>query len=231
MREAIVPAFNEEATVASVVGVLLRSGCFDRVLVVDDGSKDATAALARQAGADVYSQPNAGKAMAMLQGCLLTTADPIAFFDADLLGFEPWHVQRLASLADLGYDMVCGLREYDLLGNPLQMIGPLITGERFVARRLLSAVTDSCWDGYDIETAMNYACKQIGARTVMTPLRGLRIRGKVKKGGVLGGLKAHYKMFNRIATADRTLENCGECRLPRRLESSGEGQAGAWGDG
>ena len=47
----IVPAFNERATVGEVVGAIVRSGF--PVVVVDDGSEDDTAALARVAGAVV----------------------------------------------------------------------------------------------------------------------------------------------------------------------------------
>jgi glycosyltransferase involved in cell wall biosynthesis len=54
---AIVPAYNEEASVATVVRELLvHTPGFD-VLVVDDGSTDATAAVARQAGARVLRMP------------------------------------------------------------------------------------------------------------------------------------------------------------------------------
>ncbi len=51
----IVPAFNERATVGEVVGAIVRSGF--PVVVVDDGSEDDTAALARVAGAVVLELP------------------------------------------------------------------------------------------------------------------------------------------------------------------------------
>jgi glycosyltransferase involved in cell wall biosynthesis len=54
---AIVPAYNEEATVASVVGELRRHAPDFDVLVVDDGSTDATGQRARDAGARVLRMP------------------------------------------------------------------------------------------------------------------------------------------------------------------------------
>ncbi len=54
---AIVPAYNEEATVASVVGELRRHAPDFDVLVVDDGSTDYTGARAREAGAMVLRMP------------------------------------------------------------------------------------------------------------------------------------------------------------------------------
>jgi len=56
-RVAIVPAYNEEASIAGVVGELLAYDPGLRVVVVDDGSTDRTAELGRAAGAKVISLP------------------------------------------------------------------------------------------------------------------------------------------------------------------------------
>ena len=64
---AILPAFNEEVSVGSVV---LRTKCYaDRVIVVDDGSSDRTAEVAELAGAEVIRHPeNRGKGVALKTG-------------------------------------------------------------------------------------------------------------------------------------------------------------------
>ncbi len=56
-RVAIVPAFNEEASIAGVVGELQAFDPGLRVVVVDDGSTDRTAEIARASGAKVISLP------------------------------------------------------------------------------------------------------------------------------------------------------------------------------
>lgn len=205
--DAIVPAYNEETTVAEVVSTLVSSGVFGRVLVVDDGSRDRTAELARAAGAEVLvMEQNGGKGAAMLAGVAACSGDAVAFFDADLVGFRSEHAHALMYGYEQGYDMVCGLREYDAVGNVLQAcMGPIITGERIVRRWILEQLPPSCWDGYSIETAMNYVCDSFGGRIVLLPMNGVRIRGKVKKGGVLTGLRGHLSMFSEIAATRRML--------------------------
>jgi glycosyltransferase involved in cell wall biosynthesis len=64
---AVIPAFNEELTIGSIV--LLTKPYVGRVIVVDDGSSDRTARIALEAGAEVLRmERNGGKAKAVLTG-------------------------------------------------------------------------------------------------------------------------------------------------------------------
>jgi len=63
----IIPAYNEEECIADVVQRLRKSG-FLHIRVVDNGSTDATARLAREAGADVISLPGRGYGLACWAG-------------------------------------------------------------------------------------------------------------------------------------------------------------------
>ena len=63
-----IPAFNEEATIGSVVEGLVG---FGQVLVVDDGSRDATTEAARAAGATVHQQPANAGYDAAIRTCLV----------------------------------------------------------------------------------------------------------------------------------------------------------------
>ncbi|MDQ6783976.1 MAG: glucosyl-3-phosphoglycerate synthase [Actinomycetota bacterium] len=95
-----VPARNEADTIAQVVevlvGDLLGPGLIDEVVVVDDASTDATAALAEAAGAVVWdssavlrSYPSGpGKGEAMWRAVHVTDGDIVAFCDADVRQFD-----------------------------------------------------------------------------------------------------------------------------------------------
>ena len=81
----IVAAYNEAPVIGRVVAEL--AGCGYRVVVVDDGSTDATGALALTAGAAVLTHPvNLGQGAALQTGiafALRRGADTIVTFDAD----------------------------------------------------------------------------------------------------------------------------------------------------
>ena len=80
----IIPALDEELALATVLDELPRS-LFAQVIVVDNGSRDSTAAVARAGGARVVSEPRRGYGRACLAGlaALDGAADIVVFMDAD----------------------------------------------------------------------------------------------------------------------------------------------------
>jgi len=110
---ALVPAYQAAAKLG---GVLLRLQALDAppvVLVVDDGSSDATAAIARGHGARVLSFPeNRGKGHALLAGfaALRDEFDAVVTLDAD--GQHPPEcLPDLVRAAEAGADLVLGVRD------------------------------------------------------------------------------------------------------------------------
>lgn len=112
-----IPAFNEEKTIGKVLkeikGVMSTTRYKYSVLVVDDGSSDRTAAIAKSEGAEVFSHPyNMGLAEAFrteMKICLETKADIIVHTDADGQ-YLAKDIPRLISKMDEGYDFVLGSR-------------------------------------------------------------------------------------------------------------------------
>jgi glycosyltransferase involved in cell wall biosynthesis len=112
---AVVPSYNEAATIVGVVQSLReRAPRFD-VLVIDDGSTDETAALAAMAGARVLQMPfNLGIGGAVQAGFLLARDhgyDFMAQVDGDGQ-HDPAELERLMDAMDGSpqLDMVCGSR-------------------------------------------------------------------------------------------------------------------------
>jgi len=109
----IIPAFNEEGgirtTIEKVQAVLAQMACRTELVVVDDGSADATAAEAAAAGARVIAHPhNKGYGAALKTGIRGTTAHNILIIDADCT-YPPEAIPRLWAKMDR-YDMAVGAR-------------------------------------------------------------------------------------------------------------------------
>ncbi len=124
-----IPARDEEATVGAIVAEV-RTTCtlagggvdlVDEVLVVDDGSSDATAAEARRAGAVVVTGGRGGgKGQAMALAAAESTGDVLVFLDADVEEFSSLFVVGLLGplLTDEDIVLVKGFYRRPLYGAP-----------------------------------------------------------------------------------------------------------------
>ena len=112
-----IPAFNEEKTIAKVVKnikeIMSRTNYASHVLVVDDGSSDNTAKVAKAAGAIVYSHPkNYGLAETFrteISKSFGLKPDIIVHIDADSQ-YQPKEIPKLLEEIKKGNDLVLGSR-------------------------------------------------------------------------------------------------------------------------
>lgn len=109
MNFAIIPAYNEEKTIAQVVE---KAKQYLPIIVVDDGSTDATAEKAAHAGATVLKhRVNVGKGAALKTGCehaLAQGAEKIVLLDADGQ-HNPEHIPVFLNALEK-YDIAFGAR-------------------------------------------------------------------------------------------------------------------------
>lgn len=107
----IVPAHNEAAGIARTVGALLAQGqgrVAMEVIVVDDGSSDATMEIARAAGARVIETGNSGNpAAARNKGAAIASGDPLIFLDADCEVLDGW-LDAIVAAHERGETIVAG---------------------------------------------------------------------------------------------------------------------------
>jgi dolichyl-phosphate beta-glucosyltransferase len=114
----VLPAFREERRITATLGRLradLAAVAADglELIVVDDGSNDATAALADEAGADrvIRFPVNRGKGAAVRAGVLAAAGRAVAFTDADL-SYPPAQLLLLLEEVERGADVVVGSRQH-----------------------------------------------------------------------------------------------------------------------
>ncbi len=228
---ALVPAHDEAPRIAAVVrGALAHLP----VLVVDDGSTDATASVARDAGAEVVEQrPNAGKGAALRAGfrhALDAAYDAVITLDGDGQ-HDPAEIPALLaafSTAPPGTrpDLVVGRRDFSRMPAARRLantvggrvfswaVGAEVpdnqSGYRLVGRRLMEASLASTEQGFEFEVEMLATCLARGWPVAWVPIRTIYTGGP-------GHIRpaAHVRHFFRaVAAARRTVHAAREAPGP-----------------
>jgi glycosyltransferase involved in cell wall biosynthesis len=197
---ALIAAFNEETHIADVVRGTAPN--VSRVIVIDDGSTDATSSKAREAGATVIShERNLGKGCAIRTGLSQVLAQGyshVLFLDADLQ-HDPREIPRLIERAQSGTgDFVIGEREFrkdampaaryyaNVVGSAAlsQFIGARVmdsqSGFRLIRSDLLRGIALTA-KGYEVETEMLIKLVRAGAVLERVTVRRLQYRGARSK--------------------------------------------------
>jgi polyisoprenyl-phosphate glycosyltransferase len=201
---AIVPAYNERRTLASVIGVLQASSLIDEILVVSDGSTDGTAEVARDLGVRaIHLKKNQGKGTALALGVAHTEAPILLFVDGDILGLPPTFVEDLVTpVVRREVEMRIAMRS---LGRLISFFharwGPVLSGNRCLRREIFEAVPDEHLLGYRVETALNWFCRELGYRRSTTVLCGTRHVRKERKRGFWSGARARVAMYSSVLAA------------------------------
>jgi glycosyltransferase involved in cell wall biosynthesis len=219
LRVAVVPALDEEACIAEVVRGVRDH--VDEVVVVDNGSRDATAARARDAGADVVREPERGYGAACLAGVARARqlgATVVLFLDGDGSD-DPSDAPRLLGPVDRGEaDLALGVRSRVDRGAmaPVQRFGnwlaPLLMraalGARYRDMPPFKAVSMPALDrlaltddgmGYIIEMLLRAHALRLRVLEVDVVCRA-RSAGESKVSGTVSGtLRASAKIVWAIA--------------------------------
>ena len=217
----IIPALNEEASLPLVLGDLPRVG---RVIVVDNGSTDATARVAAEGGALVVGEPQRGYGAACLRGIAALSADGsrpprvVVFLDGDYSDHPDLLSELVTPILTGAADFVLGSR---LLGKrePGAMPPQSLFGNRlacFLMRHLFGGrytdlgpfraieyeallglgMVDRDF-GWTVE--MQIKALRAGLRTLEVPVPYRRRIGRSKISGTLTGtLKAGWKILSVI---------------------------------
>lgn len=222
--DLIIPARNEEANLPALTAALPRSFApLRHVVLVDNGSTDRTAELARDAGFIVASEPRRGYGSACLAGLAWLASQPapptaVAFLDADLAD-DPAGLPRLAEPVLRGEaDLVLGSRRrlaepgalepHQRFGNALACtLLRLAAGKRYTDLGPFRVIgwealqrldmRDTTW-GWTVE--MQYKAASRGLRVVELDVPYRRRRAGVSKisGSVTGSARAGAKIISTI---------------------------------
>ena len=168
----LVPCYNEEAAVATVVADFRKALPAAEIYVYDNNSRDRTAAVAREAGAIVRSERRQGKGHVVRRMFADVEADIYVLVDGDATYDAPSAPRMIDKLLDEHLDMVVGFRidqsqaAYRLghrTGNRMltgflsstfgQEFKDILSGYRVFSRRFVKSFPVLS-DGFEIETEL-----------------------------------------------------------------------------
>jgi glycosyltransferase involved in cell wall biosynthesis len=217
----VICAYDEAPRIANVLDVVTRHARIGEIIVVDDGSRDATAAVAgAYAGVRVISLPeNRGKSAAMARGVAAARHDHVLLLDADLQGLTRADLDALIAPVAAGAAAV----SISLRRNSLalyRMLGlDFVSGERVVPRRILAAVLaqPSRLPRFGVEVLMNRAIIAERLPIAVADWRGVTQARKAEKLGWWRGQIAEARMVLEIARAVYPLAAIGQTWRLMRL--------------
>jgi glycosyltransferase involved in cell wall biosynthesis len=169
----LVPCFNEEAAVATVVADFRKALPSAQIYVYDNNSSDSTAAVARKAGAEVRSERRQGKGHVVRRMFADVDADIYVLVDGDATYDAPSAPRMIDVLLSEHLDMVVGLRVDQSeaayraghrTGNWMltsflshvfgQAFKDILSGYRVFSRRFVKSFPVLS-DGFEIETELS----------------------------------------------------------------------------
>jgi glycosyltransferase involved in cell wall biosynthesis len=196
---AVIPAFNESASIEQVVRGVMP---YAQVLVVDDGSSDQTAVLARNAGADVVIHSiNKGYDKALEAG--LFRAIELGFDYAITIDGDGQHIPATLELfkqkLSMGADLVIGVRDrhqriseaiFSMISRLLWGVCDPLCGMKGYRLRLLAQIGH--FDSYgSIGTEFTLRAARAGSRIEQVPVPTRERTGSSRFGT---GFHANFKI-------------------------------------
>jgi glycosyltransferase involved in cell wall biosynthesis len=214
----VIPCLNEEEAIGPLIAEIAAEG-FDEILIVDNGSIDATAERARAAGARVVSEPIAGYGRACARGVasVRPDCDIVCFLDGDGSDIPRFLTSVTALIASDEADFAMGSRVLGKRERGSMTMQQIVAGQ--IAGLLLGLVYGAkCTDmspmramrldrlrrlgmtemtyGWNLEMQMRVAAA--GLRAIEIPVDHRCRRGGVSK--VSGNLSAGFRAAWKIAT-------------------------------
>lgn len=200
---AIVPAYNEQDRVGTVLEAIREATLIDEVLVVNDGSTDATSEVVSRVPNVrlVEMGSNGGKGAAMRMGAASTDADIVLFLDADLAGMTGQKVDAIVQpVLDGQADMSIGIfRGGRRSTDVAQVIAPYISGQRALHREVFLSIPNIDRARSGVETAITRYYRMRGLRVTRVALAGCTHCMKEEKLGFVRGFFSRLRMYKEIA--------------------------------
>lgn len=188
---AIVPVFNEEKTVTSVIETLIESSLIDEVICVNDGSTDKSLVVMKKHKGKIQLidlKKNHGKGFALAKGIKKAKGEIVTFIDADLTNLSEKYLKILLQpILSSNTKAVLG---YPSKNSLMPAVFMNLTGERAYYRKdLLPHLDKMATTRFGVEVFLNKLFNK--KETKKIPLRGLVGLYKYEKHGSSNAFKEY----------------------------------------
>jgi glycosyltransferase involved in cell wall biosynthesis len=208
----LIPAYNEADRVPAVISA---SRVYGPVLVVDDGSKDDTSAVAKAAGAEVLRQePNQGKGAALIRGFKYgfdNGYDAVLTLDADGQ-HDPEEIPLfIQDFVTNGSDLIIGKRDFSKMPFPRNITNRIGTwsfsdamqqyipdnqsGYRLHSKRLLQEALTSSEHGFECEVEIILRSVLKGFKISWIPIKTIY---NTKQNSKISPLRHAWKFYHLV---------------------------------
>ncbi len=194
---ALIPAYNEEKSIGTILNLLIEIDKINCIVVVDDGSTDQTADIAASYPVElIQNRKNLGKGAAIQRGLEYIDTDILLLLDGDLIGLREKHVYRLINpVINNEADMVVGIFDEGRgLTDLAQLISPRLSGQRAIKFEMIKDIQNLSDSGFGVEISINRFIKKRG-RIMFVKLPALTHILKEEKRGIIRGVLARINMY------------------------------------
>jgi glycosyltransferase involved in cell wall biosynthesis len=199
MITCLIPAYNEEKNIENTIKSIINTNIFDEIIVIDDDSKDKTNLLIKNFIKDnkniklIKNKYNLGKTKSILKGLKYSKGELIVLIDADLRGLNKENLEKLISPVRNN--------ELDItIGSNIPFVLKRFSGLRCLKREVFDLLDKNKLKNsrYNLEEIINEAIKKFNLRAKYVKLNGVKNIHKIKKYGLINGIKLTLQMYFEI---------------------------------
>lgn len=196
----LIPVYNEAPRLGTVLEIVCSHPRISHILVIDDGSTDGTAEIARRYPVEVISySPNRGKGAALQAGIAhIGTSRYWIFIDGDLINLKQSHIDDLLTPLEENPDVAMTVGVFKGGRNITDLAHRyfgILNGQRGLADFYVGSLPDLSWSRFGVEIFLSKYASYKGFQVAYPYLKGLTHHTKESKFGFAKGFPYRLQMF------------------------------------
>ncbi|GIW65681.1 MAG: hypothetical protein KatS3mg094_200 [Candidatus Parcubacteria bacterium] len=195
MISCLIPAYNEEKYIKNTIESLKNTNLIDEIIVIDDASTDKTFEIIKKIKGIkiIKNYKNLGKTKCILRGLKSSSGNTILLVDADLQGLNYFDLSNLIKPVENN--------ELDItIAYGIPFVLKKFSGLRCLKREIFNLLNERKLKtaNYGLEKIINKAIKKHNLKFKYIKMQKIRNIHKIKKYGLIKGLKLTIKMYLEI---------------------------------